>query len=182
MGKGSVKGFNFEREICKELSFWWTGNVRDDVFWRTSQSGGRATTRLKHGKTTANSDGDVAAIDPVGQPFIDRCFVEIKRGYSDEVSILDFIDRKKGDPLLLKWWLEAIKKVEKTNQKEILIIFKRDRHEKCIMFSNKVASDLLAWYDESFEGRSIRVMIGRLNGVIVRLQDFFDLVEPTFFV
>lgn len=78
----SKKGSNFERQICRQLSLWWSGGIRDDVFWRTSQSGGRATQRAKFGKDTYGSYGDVAAVDPVGTPLLKVFTIELKRGRS----------------------------------------------------------------------------------------------------
>ena len=75
------KGAKFEREISKALSRWWTEGERDDIFWRTSQSGGRATTRKKQGKSTKNQDGDICATDPIGQPLLDITTIELKVGY-----------------------------------------------------------------------------------------------------
>ena len=181
MTKGSLKGFSFEREICKELSFWWTEDERDDVFWRTSGSGGRATERLKKGKLTSNSYGDMMAIDPIGQPFIDFCFVEIKRGYTKDVSVLEFVDKNKGTPILLDWWKEAADKISKTKQKEILIIFKRDRHKKCIMFSNQFFGGIKDHYGDIFDGCYIRIMKGDFDATVVPYQDFLDLVNPDLF-
>jgi hypothetical protein len=101
----SSKGSSFEREVCKLLSLWWTQDLnppRDDVFWRTSQSGGRATERMKKNVATAYSSGDVTFIDPIGQPFIDALMIELKRGYTSEIAILDFLDKSKGQPILAK--------------------------------------------------------------------------------
>lgn len=79
---GSKKGSAFERQICTQLSLWWSGGTRTDIFWRSSQSGGRATQRAKFGKRTFGSYGDIAAVDPIGQPLM-RCFtIELKRGRS----------------------------------------------------------------------------------------------------
>lgn len=74
------KGSSFERKICKRLSLWWTGDDRDDVFWRSQTSGGRATQRLKKGKTTYGSYGDIAAVDPRGEPLLKIWTIELKRG------------------------------------------------------------------------------------------------------
>lgn len=74
------KGSCFEREICKLLSSWWSRGKRDDVFWRSSQSGGRATQRMKQGKSTYGSYGDIAAIDPIGDPLMKVVTIELKRG------------------------------------------------------------------------------------------------------
>ena len=157
MTKGSIKGFSFEREICKELSLWWTEGERDDIFWRTSGSGGRATERLKKGKLTANSYGDVMAIDPIGQPLIDFCFIELKRGYSKDIGVLDFVDKRKGSLILLDWWKDAIEKILQTEQKEVLFIFKRDRHEKCIMFSDRFLGDIKDFCGNVFDNRYIEI-------------------------
>lgn len=93
MGKGS----SFEREICKHLSKWWTGGKRDDVFWRSQTSGGRATQRLKKGQRTYGSYGDIAAVDPIGEPLLKLWTIELKRGqYHGEISDLLECKRKPG--------------------------------------------------------------------------------------
>ena len=76
------KGSNFEREICKQLSLWWSGNKEDDIFWRTAGSGAMAKTRSKKGKSTFGQCGDVQATNPKGQPLIDMFSIELKRGYT----------------------------------------------------------------------------------------------------
>lgn len=86
------KGGAFERLICKQLSLWWTNGKRDDVFWRTTASGARATTRSKEGKKTKNQYGDVQATDPIGQPLIDLCTTELKKGYG-HYSFYDLFDK-----------------------------------------------------------------------------------------
>lgn len=89
--KGSSKGSRFERSFCVELSRWWTNGKRDDIFWRASGSGGRATRR---GKRTAGSHGDVSAIDPSGEELLDLCVIELKKGYdnSSPITLLDKAD------------------------------------------------------------------------------------------
>jgi len=99
------KGAEFEREVCKELSLWWMDGKRDDVFWRTSNSGGRATVRRKKSKSTFGQNSDVQAIDPIGQPLIDVMLLELKCGYS-ESSFIDWFDGK-GHV-----WLDWITKIE----------------------------------------------------------------------
>ena len=78
MGKGS----EFERSICKQLSLWWTDGKRDDIFWRSSQSGGRATSRAKKGKKTAGQEGDICATHRSGDPLVRLFSIELKRGYN----------------------------------------------------------------------------------------------------
>ncbi len=89
-GGGKRKGSSFEREICKQLSIWWAGH--DDIFWRTSSSGGRATTRHKGGNRCTNQYGDIAAVDPCGAALIDLVTIELKAGYN-KVSLFDIMDK-----------------------------------------------------------------------------------------
>lgn len=92
MPRGNKKGGAFERHLSKELSLWWTKGKRDDVFWRTSQSGGRATIRKKKGKKTFGQEGDLQATDPIGQPLIDLMTVEAKKGYNRN-TCFDALDK-----------------------------------------------------------------------------------------
>lgn len=79
-----AKGSQFERDVCRQLSRWWGGpGTQDVLFWRTSQSGGRATTRNKSGRKTAASHcGDIAALDERGAPLTRLITWELKTGYS----------------------------------------------------------------------------------------------------
>lgn len=96
MAKGKGKGSAFERKICKVLSEWWTNGERDDIYWRTAASGAMAKIRSKSKKGTFGQGGDIQAIDPIGQPLIDLCSIELKKGYSAH-SFMDVVDR--GDHL-----------------------------------------------------------------------------------
>src|ERR1700761_8442342 len=82
MVNGKAKGNNFEREICKKLSLWITKGSDDSIFWRSTNSGGRATSRSKIGKKTANSYGDIAALVPLGEEFLRVVNAELKTGYN----------------------------------------------------------------------------------------------------
>jgi hypothetical protein len=77
-GGGAAKGGQFERSMCTLYGLWWTEGSRDDIFWRTSGSGARATTRGRSGKKTADQTGDMTYIDPVGKPLIDAFCFEFK--------------------------------------------------------------------------------------------------------
>lgn len=130
------KGSSFERKICKKLSMWWAG--RDDIFWRTAGSGGRATQRAKHKCGTVNSAGDICALDPEGQPFIDCFLLELKKGYThgkERIDLLKMLDapNSKKSILLLSWWIKARKEQRFSKRKEVWIIFERDRGKTIIM-------------------------------------------------
>jgi len=126
-GRGMQKGSSFEREICKQLSLWWTDGERDDVFWRTSGSGARAKTRAKTGGRTFGQYGDVQATDPIGQPLLDLFSIEIKRGYS-KATLSDFIDnRQKTKPQLQKFLEQATKDSQlRGDECSWILLVKRD--------------------------------------------------------
>ena len=106
--QSKAKGSQFEREICRLLSKWWTSSARDDIFYRTGASGGRATSRAVKGASTANSAGDVGYLDADGEPLLKAFTFELKKGYP-AVSIVRLID----NPLAVKsdnlagWFAQA---------------------------------------------------------------------------
>ncbi len=77
--KSKTKGADFERLVCKELSLWFSEGETNNLFWRSSQSGGRATTLQKKGENLSIQAGDIAAIDSQGEAFTELFFVECKR-------------------------------------------------------------------------------------------------------
>lgn len=77
-GMGKAKGAAWERAVCVLLSRWVSGGKREDVFWRSAMSGGRATVRRARGKATDAACGDVTATHSMGEPFLSRFFVECK--------------------------------------------------------------------------------------------------------
>jgi hypothetical protein len=127
------KGGAFERLICKQLSLWWTAGERDDIFWRTAGSGARATTRSKRGRGTKNQYGDVQATDPIGQPLIDLCTIEIKKGYSRN-SYFDLIDKLPNETKqpYKKFIQQAINQHYEAGTEWWLLITKRDYKETLI--------------------------------------------------
>jgi hypothetical protein len=134
MTSGKIKGSSFERVICKQLSLWWSKGKRDDIFWRTSGSGARAKVRSKKNKKTFGQYGDIQAADPIGQPLIDFCTIEIKVGYTRQ-TVFDLVDalpsetkqtykkfieqaRKDNGDSNCSWWVL----ITKRRYKETLII------------------------------------------------------------
>jgi len=177
----SSKGSSFEREICKQLSLWWTDNKRDDIFWRTSGSGARATTRRKTNKKTRYEYGDVSFTDPIGKFLIDTFLIELKRGYTNGISLLDFLDKKTGkDTLLLEWWKKAEEERKYAKRKYSLIIFRRDRKEACILMERSLAGKLeyecgkvpIRWICINLETKDV------MKFDIFLLSDFFKWISP----
>ena len=139
----SNKGSAFERDVCRVLSLWWTHNERDDVFWRTSGSGARAKTRSKKEQQTFGQYGDVQATDPIGQPLIDLCTIELKRGYSnvDLTYILDKPENAKQQTY--ESFIEQVKTdYHNAKSKTWMLITKRDRRNTLVTIPFKFARQL----------------------------------------
>ena len=154
----STKGFAYEREICKLLSLWWTDGERDDIFWRSSGSGARATTRRKKGKTTANSSTDVVYLDRIGRPLTELLTIEIKRGYSGRAkkgkktgygaSIHDILDMPKINKMRMyeEWFAKTIASAKATGTWAWVLITCRDYREPLIFIPWRW------WHDLSQQG------------------------------
>jgi hypothetical protein len=121
------KGGKYERAVCKQLSVWWTGGKRDDVFWRTAGSGGRATQRNRRGQRTFGQYGDVQATDPIGQPLLDVFTIEIKRGHPT-ATLTDVLHTQhtKTRPKLLNWIDKAERDCRNSGSMSWAIISKCD--------------------------------------------------------
>lgn len=139
----SKKGPQWERDVAVVLSRWWSSGQDDSLFWRTSQSGGRATTRLKKGKATKGHYGDLCGTDPSAQPFFDVFTVEVKRGYSSS-SPFDLLDR--GPRSLSKLYLDWITKLEATAVEagsfSWMLIVKRDKREPFVLMPHEVWEEI----------------------------------------
>ena len=122
-----AKGNNFERLICKKLSMWWSQGERDDIFWRSATSGGMAKVRSKQGKKTFGQYGDIQATDPIGQPLIDLCAIELKRGYKRN-NIADVLDKMPNSSIQEweKWVFQVMEDVGNAGVPYWMLITKRD--------------------------------------------------------
>ena len=136
-----AKGGDFERVICKRLGLWWA--ERDDIFWRSSNSGGRATIRRKVGKKTVGQCGDVAATDPIGLPLLDLVTIEIKRGYPKS-NFHDLLDASPGGALnpFEKFIRQSIAAHTAAGSFAWLLIHKRDRREPWVYFPSELFKEL----------------------------------------
>lgn len=173
----SLKGFQFERDLCKRLSLWWTNGESDCVFWRTSCSGGRATNRGKQGKKTKGQYGDICATDPTGQPLLDLLTLEVKRGYNKH-TIADLLDRSDdaADQLYERWIKKAIHDHEQAGSFSWMLIVKRDRREPIVILPahvfKKLSSCLVIW-EICLDGS-----IPWLELVACKLASFLHEVSP----
>lgn len=125
-----AKGGQFERDYCKDLSLWWTHNRRDDIFWRTSNSGGRATVRRRKKQGTFGQHGDIAATDPLGNILLERITFELKRGYAKDTcqDLLDKNEKMRIKPSKFETWVyKAIQCQFRAGSSYWALVVRRDR-------------------------------------------------------
>ena len=189
-GRGMSKGSAFERLICKKLSLWWTDGDRDDIYWRTSGSGARAKVRSKTGQSTFGQHGDIQATDPIGQPLIDLCSIEIKRGYSGN-SLQDLIDMPddRNASCYENFIEQAITDCKlREDESEWILLVKRDRRE-VVMFTSYLFFKHLSNYVSKWGPKGSCVIRlkrrkKRMNKffkspiLVVTLEWFLDYVKP----
>lgn len=127
-----AKGSQFERDIARKISLWWSDGAADDWFWRVGGSGGRATQRAKRGKTTEGQCGDIVATCPEGLSLTKLVTFELKRGYN-AASIQDLFDKPDG-PGTVKSFLEQVTAAAKNaNTPYWALIWKRDRRKELVL-------------------------------------------------
>jgi len=133
MVNSKQKGASFEREVCKQLSLWVSYGKQEDVYWRSSMSGGRSTVAAAKGKRLAAQAGDISCIHPVGRPFADRFLIECKF-YRD----LGFQGLITGTGHLIDFWNETARQAEKYGRMPLLIA-KQNRVPAMACLSNEGA-------------------------------------------
>lgn len=114
---GPKKGGDFERLICRKLSLFVTGGRNDSVFWRSANSGGRATRMMKGGKVNLHQSGDLTAISEEAYPWCAKFYFELKC-YRD-LQIVPSLLKRKG--ILLSFWTDTVEKAAKYSKRPVLI-------------------------------------------------------------
>ena len=180
----SRKGSQFERDLCKKLSSWWTSGARQDVFWRTAGSGGMATNRRRKGEQTQVHCGDLCATDEVGAPFLKVFAAELKRGYSKDTlqDVLDAptrVGRKSTKQTYEKWFEQASRSRDDSGAIHWMIIAKRDQRTTLVLFPFGLYSELSA--REVLQPSSVLLYLTD-NGnscAMMKLDDFLEAVTPS---
>jgi len=121
-GKSKAKGSAFERKICKDLSLWITDDERDDLFWRSSNSGGRATIVNKEGGKHTQS-GDISAIHPLGHQFIETFVIECKHYKNIQLEAFIF----NGTGVFKEFWKQVRRDARKSKKHPLLIAKQNNR-------------------------------------------------------
>lgn len=174
-----AKGPSFERWFCDRLSAWWSGSPDASVFWRTANSGGRATVRGRKGKKTGNHHGDVCAIDPSGNDFLKVFCVELKRGYNRHTlqDLLDRSDKKIVTQVYEKWVEKAETCREAAGALHWMIVVKRDGREPLVMMPVEAFNSL--GFDQPKQSMTVDTSLWGewITVVCVKLSWFFDTVR-----
>ncbi len=126
-GGGKQKGSSFERTVCKLLSRWISNGERDDLYWRSAMSGGRATVAKKKGIDVRQA-GDITAVAPEGHVLTDLFYIECK-SYRD-LQIDSFILDNRGK--LAEFWRIAMREAKRYDRRPMLIA-KESRRESIII-------------------------------------------------
>jgi len=179
-GGGHRKGATFERDICRQLSLWWTDNVRDDIFWRTPQSGGRATRREQKGKGTAGNYGDIMAVDQIGIPLINFMTFELKYGYG-LASAMDLVDGS-SKSLWRKWIIGAQRVCDEAGSLYWALIVRRHQ-KRCVICYPEAMHIAFSWPGPFRDGWPTRVKIKHLELgtlMVMQLDDFLTGLRPGF--
>jgi len=178
-----AKGSTNERSKCKDWSLWWSQDFdppRDDIFYRTHGSGGRARVRSKMGKTTPGSYGDMMMTDSIGEPLIKACTFEFKKGYND-LSLLLCIDGK-GKKQKFKGFLDQVCNDANDAGNEPVLIIHRDYRKPVICIRKTFFNDI-----EFEHGYMVIDYIRiRLQGweefILFAQEVFFEWVSPQYFI
>ena len=176
--KVKQKGNNYEREISRKLSIWFSEEKYDDVFWRTSGSGSRSTVNLKNNKITHNEAGDLSYKRIEGKNFIDFFLVECKVGYSP--TILDVVNGKSPSKnKLVNWFNKAYRECTDNNRIEPLVIFKGDRKRDCVVIRGSFYNQLVK--KDLWKGREVLTVVSKyiIGEVlcITSLEEFLFILD-----
>lgn len=130
-GAGSkAKGSDFERSVCRKLSLWMSRGLRDDLFWRSAMSGGRATVQFNKGAHNATQAGDISAIDPQGARLTNKVLIECKSYRNLHLESLFYGRPKDG---ILAFWSKCIEEADRCGKRPLLIA-KQNAQEPLVMY------------------------------------------------
>ncbi len=141
-GGSKIKGGNFEIEISKTLSLFLSNNQRDDLFWRSHNSGGRYTTRFKQGKDTHSQSGDITYTHPDAEMFMNIFSIECK--HYKNINLWSLIKEIEGESLL-SFWKQCVNDSKKSCKLPILLA--KQNHKPILMCTNNTLSSLLCRID-----------------------------------
>lgn len=117
-----------ERRICAALSLWISNGKSNDIFWRASMSGGRATIIRARGGQNRQC-GDICAVAPEGHVLTDYYLFECK--HYRNIRLETFIIANRGP--IAGWWKQACKQAKEHGREPVLIC--KQNHLPILVFT-----------------------------------------------
>ena len=165
-GGSQQKGSAFERDVCKKLSLWISHDEREDIFWRSAMSGGRATVAMRDRNTKLSSQaGDISLVDPLGAEFITRFMIECK--FYKDLQLAVALTKGKGK--LIEFWNVA-KEEAYTHGKLPILVAKQNRLPTMVVLPFEWTCDIGV--------NKVRATLWGVEAYVLAFDDFLGLA-PT---
>jgi len=172
-GYGKQKGGEYERTICKELSLWVSNNKRDDIFWRSAMSGGRATFQRKKGINNKTQLGDITAIDSLGQNLTNLFIIECK--YYQDLKLENLVYKTSVSGIISMW--NTLINSCKINKKYPMLIAKQNFKPDLIFVNGYTERFLSKYYDNFY----YEAYMPKYNLCVYTLNSFLQIVDYKIF-
>lgn len=166
-GGGKTKGAEFERECCKALSLWVSGGERDDIYWRSAMSGGRATVQNKKGGNNTTQLGDISCIDSTGEWLTNTFIIENKFYRNVHLDSIIYPYSKNAETVF-QWWTK-LTAICDANRKLPMLIFKQNNRD--ILVGTDVPI-----HDWKIYSNDLKMYIGDFNSL---LKTDFNIFKTT---
>ena len=111
-------GNNWEREVAKLLSKWFTGSDDELVVWRHVSSGSISTIRKQKGQSGKNVDGDFQCLDSRYEKFFNTFYLDSKSLSDVNLFVINAKNQKSNQ--LLNEWKKVVN--DATNKYPIMIV------------------------------------------------------------
>jgi hypothetical protein len=160
-GAGKGKGSGFERDVCRILTQWITGKTHPELFWRSANSGAKATMDRRASRQ-AKMHGDIVAVDPQGEWLTEKFSIECK--FYKQGSFMDFFNEKSQ---IRKWWEQADHDAKECG-KIPLMIFKFNHTPIFVASIVYFEESILRWWINPPVNTEKPVHIALLNKVLDR--------------
>jgi hypothetical protein len=138
IGGGKSKGSAFERLICRDLSLLISKGTREDLLWRSSMSGGRATIQLRRDVLNQTQAGDISSIDILSHWLIRDFTIECKH-YADLEFTSGFLSNSGS---LHRFWQSLVKITIPRNKSPMLIAKQNHRPTVMLTLPNRSPSEI----------------------------------------
>ena len=96
---------------------WVSHGEHDDLYWRSSMSGGRATVMFHKGGANRSQCGDITSIHPDGNPLVDKFLISCK--FYKSLNIEGAVLGNKGG--LTAFWTECVTEAKQHNKLPMLV-------------------------------------------------------------